>query len=303
MISIITPSLNSGRFIEETIKSVLAQAHADLEYIVVDGSSTDGTIDILRKYERQVKWISEHDNGQADGINKGFRMAKGEVLAWLNADDLYRPGVLHQVGEFFGSDSDLMMVYGDGNLIDEKGTLIEEYPSEKFELTRLPYTCFICQPACFFRRSLLEAVGYLDTRLEYAMDLDLWIRFGMLKKKNPEWKFAYVPTRWAGSRMHRAAKTLSQRQASYRELVEVIRKHFGFIPFNWVYGLAEVSNGYHDAYFDRSPLLFSLIAKSALRWMWMNRTRPDHIVRFAARSLGAPRQSLDLLRKRAAGRV
>ncbi len=298
MISIITPSLNSDRFIEQTIRSVLDQDYPEIEYIVVDGGSTDKTIDILKNFEGRIAWTAERDAGQAGAINDGFRIAKGDVLGWLNADDLYQDGALRDVARKFDEGPDLMMAYGDGELIDENGRLIEKYPCEEFRLEALPYACFICQPACFFRRSLLEIAGNLDSELRYAMDLDLWIRFGMLKKENPHWKFEYVRTTWACSRMHPTNKTLSQRQESYQEVVDVIRRYYGFVPFNWIYGLEEIADGKHDAFFNRSPFSLSLIAKSAVKWVWMNNKRPDHIIRFAATCVTSPKQSLNQLMKR-----
>src|SRR5207247_2446024 len=124
----------------------------------------------------------------ADAINKGFQRSQGDILGWLNADDLYCPGTLKEVALQFETNPELMMIYGDACHIDADGNVLDNYPVAEYHWENLAFHCFICQPACFFRRSLIEAVGYLDPRLHYALDLDLWVRFGLAQKKNPAWK-------------------------------------------------------------------------------------------------------------------
>lgn len=195
-----------------------------------------------------------------------------------------------------------MLLYGKAHHIDESGNYLEDYPTRDFDLDALAYHCFICQPACFFRRSLLEAAGGLDTSLQYAMDLDLWIRFGKLQQKNPHWKFKHVPQVLASSRMHSSNKTLSRRRQSLEEIIKVVRKHFGVVPFNWVYGAEESASGSYDGFFSRSPLRASLLGKSVGRWLWMNRTSPAYVMGFLVDRLLSPQQSRRSLSARTGGR-
>ena len=206
LVSIVTPSLNQGRFIEETILSVKNQTYPHIEHIVVDGSSTDETLGILRKYSDSITWISEPDEGQSDAINKGWRMCNGQILAYLNADDTYMPSSVQTAVEFFTRNPDVSMVYGDCNLIDEQGRMTGKYPTREFHLQRI--LCALCpipQPAVFFRKVLLDEVGYLDTRLHMAMDLDLWIRIGM------KFVVQHIPEVLASFRLYPGTKSLSEK--------------------------------------------------------------------------------------------
>ena len=301
-LSIITPSLDQASFLEAAIQSVLQQGCEEVEYCVVDGGSRDASVEILTRQGSAIRWVSEPDRGQADAITKGFRMTRGDVLGWLNADDLFSPGALREVARHFHEDTDLMLLYGDAHHVDEMGKPLEAYPTRDFDLGVLAYHCFICQPACFFRRSLLEAVGGLDTGLQYAMDLDLWIRFGKLQQRHPQWKFKHIPQVLASSRMHCSNKTLSRRRQSLEEIIGVVRRHFGVVPFNWVYGAEESTSGSYDGFFSRSPLRASLLGKSVGRWLWMNRTSPAYVMGFLLDRLLSPQQTLRSLNARTGGR-
>jgi glycosyltransferase involved in cell wall biosynthesis len=300
-ISIVTPSYGQGGFIGRTIDSVLHQNSCNAEYRVVDGGSVDGTVEILRSFGSRLVWTSEADSGQAEAINKGFNVCKGEILGWLNADDVYLPGALTRVREEFQADPDLMLLYGDAAHVDFEGSLISAYPSAEFRLERLAYHCFICQPACFFRRQLWECAGGLNTKLQYALDLDLWIRFGLLQREHPHWKFKYVRQVIAHSRMHRDNKTISKRRECYQEIIEVIHTHFGIVPFNWVYGLNESAEGRFDGFFEVAPFSFSLLRKSAIQWMWLNRKGPGFVCLQLWRWLASPLDSLRRLFHRVGG--
>lgn len=183
-ISVITPSYNQGAFIEQTIRRVLDQGIEDLEYIIIDGGSTDGTLDILRRYERHIKWISEPDEGLADAVNKGITMATGEIIGWLNSDDLYLPGALQTVADYFRDHPECNWVYGRCLIIDSSGrerwkwiTRYKNSRLKKFSISKLLRENFISQPAVFFRKELFEKAGTLNISLKYAMDYDLWLRF------------------------------------------------------------------------------------------------------------------------------
>ena len=298
LVSVITPSLNQGKFIEGTIRSVLEQSYPNLEYIVVDGGSTDETLDILRRYEGKLRWISEKDRGQTDAVNKGFRMARGEILGWMNADDQYVPGAITQAAGCFSADPDVMLAYGAAKDVDGDGNFMQQYPTEPFDLSRFPYRCIICQPAAFMRKRLIERVGFLNADLECSMDLDLWIRCGLAQKENPSWKFVYVPEFWAINRFHAESKSLVLRQKHMRVTSEMVQHYFGFIPYNWFYGQEEVSSGRYDGIFQKAPLQLSLFTKSFVRWLWWNRRNPGHIVKTLAATLSSPVQSWRSIRQR-----
>lgn len=204
-ISIVTPSFNQGRFLEETILSVLNQNYPNLEYIIMDGGSTDGSVDIIHKYkDRLAYWTCGSDKGQADAINKGWQMSHGEILAWLNSDDTYEPGALETTGEIFRKHPEVYLVYGDMNFIDAQGKVLERFHAPDFDLrTFIGDSCYIRQPTTFFRNAALKEVGMLDTSLNYAMDYDLFLRICS------RFPVRCIPKVMANFRRHQTSKTMS----------------------------------------------------------------------------------------------
>jgi glycosyltransferase involved in cell wall biosynthesis len=221
LVSIVTPSLNQGRFIADTIESVRAQDYPRIEHIVMDGGSRDETPAIVARYLDRLTWISEPDAGQSHAINRGLRMASGEILSWLNTDDRLLPGAVRAVVDAFRADPDVMMVYGDGDLIDASGQKLWPFRfTEPFNLRRLVEVGdFILQPAAFVRREALEAVEYLDEDLHWCMDWDLWIRIGQ------RFRVRYLPLPLAQARIHPDAKTSRGGLAKIREMHRIIRRH------------------------------------------------------------------------------
>lgn len=227
LVSIITPSFNQGRFIRETIESVLSQDYPKLEYLVMDGGSTDETLEILRSYDARLTWRSGPDGGQAEAVNTGIRLAQGQILGWLNSDDTYLPGAVSAAVSYLTAYPDTAMVYGDAHYIDEQNRVIGVYPTEDFDQHRLAKACFICQPAAFFRRSAVETVGGLDPGLQYCMDYELWIRLGR------RFRIDRIPHTLANTRQYPQTKTWAQRDRLFEELSGVTQRSFGYTSRHW----------------------------------------------------------------------
>lgn len=216
-------------FLPETIESVLSQDYPRIEYIVMDGGSADGTLEILKSYGSRLRSSSAPDDGAAGAINRGFEMASGSILAWLNADDIYLPGAVSAAVRELTSSPEAPLVYGEAHWVDREGRALQSYPTAPFDPERFRRECYICQPAAFFRKTAFEAAGGLDASLESAFDYDLWIR---LSRRG---LFVHSERYWAKSRMHGASKTLGQRSRMYAECFGVLRRHYGYVPFNWVH--------------------------------------------------------------------
>lgn len=200
-LSIITPSYNQSAYLEAAIQSVLGQASPDLEYIVIDGGSTDGSVEIIERYAgRLAYWVSEADSGQAEAINKGLQRATGEVVAWLNSDDLYRPGALAAATAVLTADPALALVYGDLDSVDAIGRTFNTIRYAPYTLADLLAFRIIGQPSVFMRRAALEQTGLLDTDYHYLLDHQLWLRLAQ------HGGLRYVPQTWAAARHHSAAK-------------------------------------------------------------------------------------------------
>jgi glycosyltransferase involved in cell wall biosynthesis len=216
-VSIITPSFNQAEFLEATIQSVLAQDYPNLEYMIVDGGSTDGSFEIINKYADHLAWwISERDRGQADGINKGLRRARGDVVAWLNSDDIYLPGAIQEAVAIFDADHDIGMVFGDAISIDREGQPLNRLSFGDWGLAELMRFQIICQPAVFMRRSALEQVGYLDDTFHYMLDHHLWMRIAA------RFEIKHAAQLWAGARHHVLAKNVAQSDAFATETYRAV---------------------------------------------------------------------------------
>ena len=216
-LSIITPSFNQAAYLEETIQSVLSQTGVDLEYIIIDGASTDGGTDIIQKYaDRLAYWVSEPDQGQTDAINKGFARATGDVLAWLNSDDTYEPCALAEAAAYLDAHPEVGLVYGDANYIDQNSHVIGKFPAAQtnYPLLRQGYV-HVPQQAAFFRAKLWQQVGPLDPSFFFAMDYDLWVRLAKVSQ------ITYLPRMWANFRLHADAKTINADDRCWPEMLRV----------------------------------------------------------------------------------
>jgi len=275
-VSIVTPSFNQGQFIERTLQSVAIQrdtmpSDVELEHVVFDGGSTDTTVDVLRGFKPAVAWVSERDNGQTHAVNKGLSATDGEIVGWLNSDDIYYPGAIARVVDFFNTHPDVDVVYGMADHIDIADKPFETYPSEPWHFERLQDVCFICQPALFFRRRILQQSGLLDESLMYCMDYEFWIR---LAKQGVQ--FAYMEEKLAGSRLYGDNKTLGARVEVHKEINDMFKRHFSSVPERWImnYAHAVVER---DVVREQQPYRFGfrlfMVSVSASR-AWNGRVLP-----------------------------
>ena len=224
LVSIITPSFNQAHFLRKTIESVLSQGYPSLEYIIMDGASTDGSQAVIQEFaDRLAYWESTPDEGQTDAINKGFARSQGKYLAWLNSDDVYYPGAVAEAVAFFEAHPEAAMVYGDCDFIDAEGRVIGRFPAAQTDYARLRRGyVHVPQQAAFFRADLWRKVGPLDPSFYFAMDYDLWVR---LSKEAP---LVYLPGQvWAGFRLHGEAKTIAADDRCWPEMLRVHAREGG----------------------------------------------------------------------------
>ena len=215
-VSLVTPSFNQAPFLRAAIDSVLSQGYPAIEYVVVDGGSTDGSVEILKSYGDRLRWISEPDRGQSDAIAKGFARTRGEIVAWLNSDDVLLPRAVEKAVAAFQRHPTAGLVYGDGLVLDEAGASQGRFPwTEEFDLWRLVFLSdFILQPSAFFRRRAYEAAGGLDLEMHFAMDWDLWIRLAGVAD------VVYVRELLSGARVWSGTKTAT---GGWRRIAEISR--------------------------------------------------------------------------------
>jgi len=234
-LSIITPSYNQGKYIERTVKSVLSQGVSNFEYIVVDGCSNDATLSILDSYQDKIRIISEKDKGQSDAINKGIKLSQGDIICWLNSDDIYYPGTLKFVEEFFSKNPDIDVLYGKAKHIDEFDKVFSIYPTEEWNLNQFKKHCFLSQPAVFFRRRVLDQIGLLNENLNFCMDYELWLRMGLA-----EFRFHHVDKFLSATRLYAETKTLSEPKKVLFETIIMLREQLGYVPSLWLLKYASV---------------------------------------------------------------
>ena len=252
LISIVTPSYNQGKYIRRTIDSVLNQNYPNIEYVVIDGGSNDETVDILKSYGSRLRWISRKDKGQANAINKGLRIAKGEIVAWLNSDDTYEQGTVAKVVKFFKNNPEAKFVHGNGHHIDVDDKFIERYPSEKTNFERFYKSCPVCQPTTFWKKEITNDVGLLNENWNYGMDYDYWIR---ISKK---YEFHFLKDHLANTRVYADTKTFSDPEKPNLEAINIIDSHYEQVSSEWIYAYAHARLHKHARGTRWSELMFRL---------------------------------------------
>jgi glycosyltransferase involved in cell wall biosynthesis len=277
LVSIVTPSYNQGRFLKATIESVLTQSYPNIEYIVMDGGSTDQSVDILKSYGDRFFWKSEKDGGQSAAINEGMGRAKGQILAFLNSDDVLAPGAIQRVVDHFQANPECDMVYGRARYIDAEGNVTGSYRTDDYSFQRLMHDCCVCQPAAFWRSRIARKIGKFDDSLHMAFDFDYWLRIDRAGGR-----IQHIHDILADSRLYPDTKTLSMRRTSYDESFAVCMKHGGYVDYNYFQGL------WHHLVTERQtgwPRFFKLLPGSFLLLAW------THHKLFEARRCGSKKMA------------
>jgi glycosyltransferase involved in cell wall biosynthesis len=237
-ISVITPSYNQGHFLEETILSVLNQQYPNLEYIIMDGGSTDNSVEIIKRYASQVTyWISEKDNGQSDAIGRGFDKATGDIFCWLNSDDVFMPGTLHTVARMFARFPRAGFIYGNRHKIDPQSRVLETIYYYAYVSGQFKFRNPVAQEAAFWTAEAYRRAGGMNVEYRFCMDYDLWCRLARVTQ------VVHVPYVWGGFRQHGDSKTHTIRHIAKQEKDLIRKKYYGAIPgrvetlaFNFVLG-------------------------------------------------------------------
>lgn len=232
LVSIVTPSYNQGKFLRLTIESVLNQTYKNIEYIVMDGGSTDNSVDILKSYGDRFFWLSEPDQGQANAINKGFARARGEILAFLNSDDILLPDAVEKIVTAFQNHPEWDLIYGKAHYIDENGEITGMYNTADFSYARFVNDNCICQPATFWRSRIANLVGPLNDHLYIALDQEYWFRI-----YHAGGYIQHIHEILASSRLYPQTKTMSSRKIGYKEIFMISQKYAGYVSLNYYYGL------------------------------------------------------------------
>ncbi|MFN3323460.1 MAG: glycosyltransferase family 2 protein [Bryobacteraceae bacterium] len=267
LVTIVTPSYNQGPFIRATIESVLSQDYPHIEYIIMDGGSTDETASIAVEYASRLRFISERDRGQSHAINKGFRMASGEIVAWLNSDDLLLDGAVSCAVRSLRDRPRAGAVYGEGYLLDRDGRVTSRFPhTQPVNLWRLVHVSdYILQQSVFFRRSVIEELGYLDESLHYTMDWDILIRIAK------RYDLVYVPEYMGAIREYPEAKSFSGGRRRIAEIGAMLRRHTGMRipPGHVVYGLESYRRIWREWIERKTPRLLRGPSSLLISLLWI----------------------------------
>lgn len=280
-VSIVTPSYNQGRFLRRTIESVLTQDYPHIDYRVIDGGSTDESVDILKSYANRFPWVSEKDHGQSHAINKGFAQSTGQLRGYLNSDDVLRPGAIRTAVDHFLKRPEIDMIYGRAEYINENDEFLQMYRTAPYSFDHLANECIICQPAAFWTSRIAHVIGLFDESLHYAMDYDYWLRIDRAGGR-----IAHVGEILACSRLYAETKTLSMREKIFNEVLCVTQRHTGRAPLSYFCGL------WHHRATERrdTPISFlghlSPVWKTAALIHYLYYNAPSHSTTQVLRSLG-----------------
>ncbi len=228
LVSIVTPSYQQGRFLRQCIESVLAQDYPHIEYCVLDGGSTDGSREILESYKDRFYWKSAPDGGQTHAINTGLARARGTILAYLNSDDLLLPGAVSRVVQAWERQPEADLFYGRANYIDACGDVLREYPTRPFQIKDFRGRCYICQPAAFWHRRVVDRLGLLDEKFQFGMDYEYWQRIAAHNGV-----IVFLDELLACSREYSDTKTISRRDKVYQDIFASQWLHWGSVHRNW----------------------------------------------------------------------
>lgn len=263
LVTVVTPSLNQGPFIRATIESVLSQDYERVEYIVMDGGSTDETAAVVKDYASRLSFVSEPDRGQSHAINKGFRIARGKFTSWLNSDDLLLPGAVTRAVDELERKPHLGAVYGEGYLIDRDGGITRRFPcTQPFNLSKLTLiTDYILQQTVFFRKDVFATVGYLDEDLHYVMDWDILIRIGR------QFELGYIPAYMGCLREYAEAKSFAGGRKRIAEIRRIMKRHTGmrYAPGYVVYALESFKERLGSSIPDKTPKLLQGVSRK-VQW-------------------------------------
>ncbi len=273
LVTVVTPTYNMAHFLRETIESVLSQDYPHIQYIVMDGGSKDGTVEMLEGYGTRLEWVSERDEGQSDAVNKGFQKARGEIFTFLNADDLYYPGAVSAAVDAFARQPEAGVVYGNAWYTREDGSRISRYPVQPFNYDLLGHLCFVCQPASFLRSKVWAEVGGLDKSLHLTLDYDLWFRIA------ERYPMAYMDRDLATCRMYLENKSLGRRREAFEEIIRIMRRYRGYVPLNYLYGYAGYLLDGKDNFYEISLPSIKKYLLTLGMGLWFNPLRPHLFLR------------------------
>jgi len=277
--TVVVPSFNQGRFIDDTLRSLLDQHYPHLEILVIDGGSTDDTVERLRRYGGHITWLSENDDGQSDAIAKGFARAKHEWITWLNSDDVQCHSALWVVNDLISMSEDIDVVFGRGHYMDINGENCRPYPTIAVDeggdvLRELFGKGYVAQPSVFFRKSAYERIGGIDRTLKFCMDYDLWVRLALARCR-----FASCPTDLSGNRWYEETKTSGQLLDLLAEVMAVQVKHFGRVSPYFVQAVSD--NLYQKVHAknlgDKHHLIYRTLYFKTV-WLWFNARRPLYCI-------------------------
>ncbi|MDX1384297.1 MAG: glycosyltransferase [Thermoanaerobaculia bacterium] len=280
VISIVTPSFEQAQYLERTLCSVLEQDYPHVEHLVLDGGSEDGSVEILERYRRaypdRLDFVSEPDRGQADAVNRGLDRSRGDIVGWLNSDDTLAPGALAAVAEAFAERAEADVVYGRARYVGADDEDLGPYPVRtSFDWEALAHDCYLCQPAVFLSRRVVDEGYRLDESLECSHDYDLWIRLGR------SFGVSFLDRHLANSRMYPGNKTQRLRERVFDETFAIVKRHYGYLPASWSLGRAHHRCDGGDFLLDPRPV--SRRARLLARWQLLRHNGPRRADRYRAR--------------------